>query len=127
MPFTVLCRILTDLKLLQNKVGLVVLSAGVGNDVIGWILLALTVALVNATTGLSALYVLLSALAWVLFMIFPVKYAFRWLAKKSGSLETGQPSAVLMSIIFLTVFTSAFYTDIIGMFHCLDYLQIQHV
>jgi Kef-type K+ transport system membrane component KefB len=40
--FPVLCRILTELKLLDNHVGLIVLSAGVGNDVIGWVLLALT-------------------------------------------------------------------------------------
>ena len=115
LPFIVLCRILTDLKLLQNKVGVTVLSAGVGNDVIGWVLLALTVALVNATSGLSALYVLLTGVAWVFFMLFPVKYAFHWLAKKTGSLETGQPSALLMSVIFLIVFTSSFFTDIIGM------------
>ncbi|KAF8336424.1 Sodium/hydrogen exchanger family-domain-containing protein [Cantharellus anzutake] len=112
--FPVLCRILTDLKLLENKIGIVVLAAGVGNDVIGWVLLALTVALVNATSGVSAVYVLLAGVAWVFFMLYPVKYAFRWLAKKSGSLETGQPSAVLMSVTFFVVFISAFYTDIIG-------------
>ncbi|KAG9102860.1 K(+)/H(+) antiporter, partial [Ceratobasidium sp. 392] len=57
--FPVLCRILVALKLLDTTVGIVVLSAGVGNDVVGWTLLALTVALVNASTGLTALYVLL--------------------------------------------------------------------
>lgn len=40
--FPVLCRILTELKLLNTNVGVIVLSAGVGNDVVGWILLALT-------------------------------------------------------------------------------------
>lgn len=33
--FPVLCRILTELKLLDTTVGIVVLSAGVGNDIIG--------------------------------------------------------------------------------------------
>jgi Kef-type K+ transport system membrane component KefB len=56
----VLCRILTELKLLMTPVGVIVLSAGVGNDVVGWILLALCVALVNAGTGLAALWVLLT-------------------------------------------------------------------
>lgn len=64
--FPVLARILTELKLLQTKVGVIVLAAGVGNDVVGWILLALTVALVNASTGLTALYVLLAAVGWTL-------------------------------------------------------------
>jgi Kef-type K+ transport system membrane component KefB len=31
----VLCRILTELKLLDTPVGIIVLSAGVGNDVVG--------------------------------------------------------------------------------------------
>jgi len=33
--FPVLCRILTELKLLDTPVGIIVLSAGVGNDVVG--------------------------------------------------------------------------------------------
>ena len=37
--FPVLCRILTETKLLDTTVGVVTLSAGVGNDVVGWILL----------------------------------------------------------------------------------------
>lgn len=40
--FPVLCRILTECKLLDTNVGVTVLSAGVGNDVVGWVLLALT-------------------------------------------------------------------------------------
>lgn len=69
--FPVLCRILTELKLLETTVGVVVLSAGVGNDVVGWILLALTVALVNAEaggegSGVTAVYILLCAVGWTL-------------------------------------------------------------
>jgi Kef-type K+ transport system membrane component KefB len=33
--FPVLCRILTELKLLMTPVGIIVLAAGVGNDVVG--------------------------------------------------------------------------------------------
>jgi Kef-type K+ transport system membrane component KefB len=112
--FPVLCRILTELKLLDTTVGVVTLSAGVGNDVIGWILLALTVALVNASNGLTALYVLLTGIAFVLFLFFPVKMGYRWLAMRTGSLESGQPSALMMTLTLLIVFVSAFFTDIIG-------------
>lgn len=104
--FPVLCRILTELKLLDTTVGIVVLSAGVGNDIgeifvapidltdfsktkkqVGWTLLALSIALVNAGSGLMALYVLLTCVGWTLFLLFPVKYALRWLAKRTGSSE----------------------------------------
>ena len=112
--FPVLCRILTELKLLDTVVGLVVLAAGVGNDVVGWILLALTVALVNASSGLTALYVLLVGVGYVIFMMWPVKWAFRFLLKKSGSLATGQPTTLVMTVTLLMVFVSAFLTDIIG-------------
>ncbi|KAK7470106.1 K(+)/H(+) antiporter [Stygiomarasmius scandens] len=112
--FPVLCRILTELKLLDTTVGVVTLSAGVGNDVIGWILLALTVALVNASSGLTALWVLLTAVGYCLLLLLPGKWAYHWLAKKTGSLESGTPTAFMMTITIVVVFFSAFFTDIIG-------------
>jgi Kef-type K+ transport system membrane component KefB len=113
----VLCRILVALKLLDTTVGIVVLSAGVGNDVVGWTLLALTVALVNASSGLTALYVLLCAVGWTLFTLYPIKRAMMWLARWTGSIEGG-PSPLFMTVTILLVFGSAFFTDIIGTQDC---------
>ncbi|RDB16864.1 K(+)/H(+) antiporter 1 [Hypsizygus marmoreus] len=112
--FPVLCRILTELKLLDTTVGVVTLAAGVGNDVVGWILLALTVALVNASNGLTALYVLLASVGYVIMLLYPGRWAYVWLAKRTGSLEQGAPTAGMMTITLLVVFISAFFTDIIG-------------
>jgi Kef-type K+ transport system membrane component KefB len=112
--FPVLCRILTELKLLDTTVGVITLSAGVGNDVVGWILLALSVALVNASSGLTALWVLLTSTGYVLFLLYPVRIAYVWLARRTGSLESGQPTAFLMTITILIVFISAFFTDVVG-------------
>ncbi|KAJ7170478.1 Sodium/hydrogen exchanger family-domain-containing protein [Mycena crocata] len=111
--FPVLCRILTELKLLDTTVGIVVLSAGVGNDIIGWTLLALSVALVNAGSGLTALWILMVCVGWTLLLLFPVKYALRWLALKTGSIENG-PTMFFMTCTILLVFGSAFFTDVIG-------------
>jgi len=33
----VLCRILTELKLLGTPVGIITLASGVGDDVVGWV------------------------------------------------------------------------------------------
>ena len=112
--FPVLCRILTELKLLDTEVGLIVLSAGIGNDVIGWVLLALTVALVNASTGLTALWVLLASAGYTLFLLYPVRWSFHWLARRTGSLEQGSPTPFMMTITLIVVLVSAFFTDIIG-------------
>ncbi|KAJ3003437.1 hypothetical protein NUW54_g5297 [Trametes sanguinea] len=111
--FPVLCRILTELKLLDTTVGIVVLSAGVGTDLIGWTLLALVVALVNAGSGLTALWTLLICIGWALLLIFIVKYPLLWLARRTGSTRDG-PSMLFITFTMLLLFGSAFFTDIIG-------------
>ncbi|KAK4552234.1 hypothetical protein LTR86_010588 [Recurvomyces mirabilis] len=111
--FPVLCRILTELKLLRTPVGIIVLSAGVGNDVIGWILLALCVALVNAGSGLTALWVLLTCVGYVLFLTFAVRPAFMWVLRRSGSLHDG-PSQSIVALTLIITLASAFFTGVIG-------------
>ena len=109
-----MCRILTSLELLDTEVGLVTLTAGIGNDVIGWVLLALTVALVNASSGLTALWVLLASAGYTIFLLFLVRWGYRWLAERTGSIEKGTPNSLMMTITLFIVLISAFYTDIIG-------------
>ena len=111
--FPVLCRILTELNLLDTTVGIVVLSAGVGNDVVGWSLLALNVALVNAGSGLTALSVLFVSIAFAIFLLWPVKRVMLWLARKTGSTENG-PTMSYMTVVILLLWGAAFVTDIIG-------------
>ena len=111
--FPLLCRILTELKLLDTTVGIVVLSAGVCNDIIEWILLALSVALVNAGSGLTAVWVLLVCIGWTMFMLFIVRKGLFWVARNSGSIENG-PTMFFMTLTILIVFGSAFFTDVIG-------------
>ena len=111
--FPVLCRILTELKLLGTEVGVIVLSAGVGNDVVGWILLALCVALVNAGSGITALWVLLVAAGYVLFCIFVFKPLFYRFLERTGSLQKGPSQAVVM-LTLLIALASAFFTQVIG-------------
>ncbi|KAI0912011.1 K+/H+ antiporter 1 [Ustulina deusta] len=111
--FPVLCRILSELNLLSNSVGVTVLAAGVGNDVVGWILLALSVALVNNANGLTALYVLLVTVGWLLFLIFAVRPVFHWALRKTGSIQNG-PTQGMIAVTLLLVLTSAWFTSIIG-------------
>ncbi|KAG1858827.1 Sodium/hydrogen exchanger family-domain-containing protein [Suillus subluteus] len=111
--FPVLCRILTELKLLDTTVGIIVLSAGVGNDVVGWTLLALSVALVNAGSGLTALWVLLTCVAFTIFLLLVVKRAMLWLARATGSTNDG-PTMFYMTIVMILLWACAFFTDIVG-------------
>ncbi|KAK3504136.1 Sodium/hydrogen exchanger family-domain-containing protein [Neurospora crassa] len=111
--FPVLCRILTELKLLRSNVGVTVLAAGIGNDVTGWILLALCVALVNNNSGLAALWALLCCIGWILFLVFAVRPPFMWWVRRTGSLQNG-PTQGVVAVTLLLVLFSAFFTNIIG-------------
>ncbi|KAJ4390371.1 hypothetical protein N0V85_007286 [Neurospora sp. IMI 360204] len=111
--FPVLCRILTELKLLRSNVGVTVLAAGIGNDVTGWILLALCVALVNNNSGLAALWALLCCIGWILFLVFAVRPPFMWWVRRTGSLQNG-PTQGVVALTLLLVLFSAFFTNIIG-------------
>ena len=111
--FPVLCRILTELNLLGTPVGVTVLAAGVGNDVVGWVLLALCVALVNNGSGITALYVVLCTIGWILFLCFLVRPALLWLLRRNGSIENG-PSQGMVTLILLMTLFSSWFTGIIG-------------
>lgn len=47
-------------------------------------------------------------------MLFPVKWAFVWLAKRTGSLESGAPTPLMMTVTLLLIMVAAFFTDVIG-------------
>lgn len=111
--FPVLCRILTELKLLSTHVGVTVLAAGVGNDVVGWIMLALCVALVNSGSGLAALWALLCTIGWALFLALAVRPAMFWIIRRSGTLQAG-PSQGIVALTLLLMLISAWFTAIIG-------------
>ncbi|KAI9490909.1 Sodium/hydrogen exchanger family-domain-containing protein, partial [Zychaea mexicana] len=111
--FPVLARILAELKLLRTKVGAITMASGLLNDCTAWVLLALVVALLNSTSGLQALYVFLTAVAFALFLIFLVRPLYVLLCVKTGSFEHG-PTPLLMTVTFIIVMASAFITDIIG-------------
>jgi len=111
--FPVLARILAELKLLKTDVGAITMSAGLLNDCTAWILLALVVALINASSGLVALYTFLMAIAWTLILVFVVGPLFKKLCVSNGSLESG-PTPLTMSILLILVLLSAFVTDTIG-------------
>ncbi|KAF4467196.1 K(+) H(+) antiporter 1 [Fusarium albosuccineum] len=111
--FPVLCRILSELQLLGTSVGVTVIAAGIGNDVTGWVLLALSVALVNNASGLTALYVFLTAVAWVLFLVFAIRPAFLWILRRTDSIQNG-PSQGITALTLLLVLVSAWFTAAIG-------------
>merc|ERR1712000_501632 len=82
-------------------------------DVTGWVLLALSVALVNNANGLTALYVFLTAAAWVLFLVFAIRPAFLWVLRRTDSIQNG-PSQGITALTLLLVLASSWFTAAIG-------------
>lgn len=80
----------------------------------GWILLALAIALVNASSGLIVLYVLLTSVAWILVLFYLIRPLLIYMCRRSGSFgEKGPTQSIVCAIVFL-VLGSAWITDRIG-------------
>jgi K+:H+ antiporter len=68
---------------------------------------------VNAGTGLTALWVLLTCIGYALFLVFLLRPAFLWILKRTRSLQDG-PSQAIVAFTLLLVLASAFFTGVIG-------------
>ncbi|GAA5906764.1 uncharacterized protein JCM6883_005681 [Sporobolomyces salmoneus] len=118
--FPVLGRILVDLKLMSDPVGVVVLASGVANDVIGWMLLALSVALATAgsgggSSGIVVLYILLTTVAWMLFLFFLVRPLLNLVARKTNSFNNPDgPSQTYILAVLMAVLISGWFMAAIG-------------
>lgn len=113
--FPVLCRILAELRLVKERVGVIVLTAGTMNDVVGWTLLALCIILSNSQSDpVNVVYILLCTAGWILLYVFPLRYALRWCLVKTNELKREKPSSLSTLCILVLAFLSAYFTDIIG-------------
>ncbi|TKY52820.1 Cation/H(+) antiporter 20 [Spatholobus suberectus] len=117
--FAVLARILAELKLLTTSVGGTAMAAAAFNDVAAWILLALAIALAGDGAShvhkspLVSLWVLLSGVAFVVFMMAAVKPAMRFVAGR-WSPATGAVDETYVCLTLMLVMVFGFVTDMIG-------------
>ncbi|XP_015579999.1 cation/H(+) antiporter 20 [Ricinus communis] len=117
--FPVLARILAELKLLTTQVGETALAAAAFNDVTAWILLALAVALAGKEADgqhkspLISLWVLLSGVAFVVFMLLVIGPAMKWVASRCSP-QHGVVNEAYMCLTLAGVMVSGFMTDLIG-------------
>ncbi|CAN1769754.1 Cation/H(+) antiporter 20 [Linum perenne] len=115
--FPVLARILAELKLLTTQVGQTAMAAAAFNDVVAWILLALAVALAGPSKGpLVSVWILLSGLGFVAFMLTVVRRVMEWIAKRCSSPSAEQAFAdeAYICLTLAGVMVAGFMTDLIG-------------
>ncbi|GAV62700.1 Usp domain-containing protein/Na_H_Exchanger domain-containing protein [Cephalotus follicularis] len=117
--FPVLARILAELKLLTTHVGETAMAAAAFNDVAAWILLALAVALAGNGDGdehkspLISLWVLLSGVAFVAFMLIVIRPAMKWVGHRCSP-EHDVVDEAYICLTLAGVMVSGFMTDLIG-------------
>ncbi|KAG0202882.1 K(+)/H(+) antiporter [Mortierella sp. GBA30] len=110
--FPVLARILAEMQLMSTSVGFITVCAAAAGDIVAWILLALLVSLINATTPIMPLYVLLMAIAWGIVLVYVIRPLLLSLVRLTHSEE--EPSQKMIAITLVIVLTSSFVTNIIG-------------
>ncbi|KAL7133819.1 hypothetical protein ABFS83_12G165500 [Erythranthe nasuta] len=117
--FPVLARILAELKLLTTSVGETAMAIAAINDVVAWISLALAVALAGnggdgpSKSPLISVWVLLSGVVFVAFMVVAVKPAMNCVARRwSSQHETGGEAYICLTLGGVLV--ASFVTDFIG-------------
>ena len=110
--FPVLARIVQERGIHKTKLGTVVITCAAADDITAWCILAAVIAIVNAGSFVSALYIIALAGAYVLLMIKVV----RPFLKRVGDLHASREnlSKPIVAIFFLTLIISAYTTEIIG-------------
>lgn len=96
-----------DCELLHSPVGIIAIAAGVANDVVGWSLLALAVALANSASGIVALYIILCCVGLVLSMFFVVAPGFRYLQGRTSCDH-------FLAVVLVVVLVASMFTAMIG-------------
>ncbi|KAF9184461.1 K(+)/H(+) antiporter [Haplosporangium sp. Z 767] len=104
--FPVLARILAEMQLMSTSVGFITICSAAAVDIVAWILLALLVSLIHATTPIMPLYVILMSTGFCLILVYVVRPVLM-------SLEE-EPSQKMIAITLVIVLSSSFITHIIG-------------
>ena len=120
----VLARILSERRMLTSRVGSLAMTVAAVDDIIGWCLLAITIALIRSTSPLGALYVVLVALAQLLFMYFCLRPAIAELARRSDTGSAHGVSADTFLVLCLILVGNSWLTEVIGLSSLIGAFQI---
>ncbi|KAI1713689.1 sodium/hydrogen exchanger family domain-containing protein [Ditylenchus destructor] len=112
--FPVLARILTEKKLLSTNVGMMTISAAAIDDICAWVLLALTISIINAGDPFTAVYVLATIAAYAVLLLVPGRILLKMAFDKFLSTGNRILTQFVLSLIFGMVFLSAWTTEWIG-------------
>ncbi|MEO6195041.1 MAG: cation:proton antiporter [Thermoanaerobaculia bacterium] len=110
--FPVLARILEERQMTRSHLGSTSLACAAVDDVTAWCLLAVVVAIVKSDGMAGSFLTIVLTLLFIAFMLFGVK---PWAARITRELPEEQTGSLwFLATIFVFVFASALFTELIG-------------
>ncbi|HRR63177.1 MAG TPA: cation:proton antiporter, partial [Paludibacteraceae bacterium] len=110
--FPVLARIVQEKGLTKTHLGGISIASAAIDDVTAWCILAVVIAISKTGNFFSALYTILLAIAYILFMLLIVRPFLRRVGQIYQNIETFNKNIV--GFLFLMLLSSAFITQFIG-------------
>ncbi|GAB4017429.1 cation:proton antiporter [Spirosoma koreense] len=110
--FPVLARIVQERGIQKTKLGTIVLTCAAADDITAWCILTVVIAIVKAGSALSSVYSILLSVAYLFLMINLVKPFLERIWNAYAHPE--RLSKPLVALFFLTLISSAYITEIIG-------------
>lgn len=108
---SILSRILVELNIISTKLGAIAIAAGVCNDAMGYILLAISTAVSSGGDQLNALWELLCLIGEVIFMWFVIRHIISYFYRRNEyKLTTGIATLTIVGALI-----SSWFTDILGL------------
>ena len=110
--FPVLARIVQERGMQNTRLGTLALTCAAVDDVTAWCLLAAVIAFVTAGSAASALFTMLAALAYILFMFVVLRPSL----KRVGDIYTDRESIgkPVVGLLIMVLIASAWTAQIIG-------------
>jgi len=110
--FPVLARIIHEKGLTKTPLGIMAITCAATDDITAWLIFAAIIAIAQAGTAVSALLVIGSAILFLIIMLFIVQPVL----KRIGNIYISSEnlSKTIIAFIFLILFCSAFFTEMIG-------------
>jgi len=110
--FPVLARIIHEKGLTKTPLGVMALTCAATDDITAWLIFAAIIAIAQAGTALSAIFVIAIAILFVVLMLLVVQP----LLKRIGNIYVSSEnlSKTVIAFIFLILFCSSFFTEAVG-------------
>ncbi len=110
--FPVLARIVQERGLQKTRLGTIVITCAAADDITAWCLLAAVIAIVQAGSFVSSLYIIALAIIYVIVMLTMVRPFLSRIAKYQNTNKLFSKGTV--AIFLLTLIISSYCTEVIG-------------